>query len=674
MLSADYKEESVHLIMKLEEQMRKIILRVLSLAIVIGIVSNSVLCQATEDACVNTARVVTTEDWNYHMIHSISALTENEPVKKVKVAVIDSGVNYSDDIDVYERKNFIAGEDDLSVLYEDFSGHGTSIAGIIAAKNNSEGITGINSNVELYSARVLDSNMKAPVSRVVKAIDWAIAKKVNIINLSFATNKDTKALKAAIDRAYDAGILMIASAGNADSIAYPAAYDSVMAVGSVNNHCEISKFSPVDNQAEITAPGELITSTDVFDTLSVHSGTSYAAAHVTGVASLLWQKDLHVTSDFVRCVLDLSANLCGESKEYGFGLVDYEYAKAVFQSLKALGKSNEIYQSLMCYGLEKGKFNNKRAIETYDKIDSVEGAWLSAGHEETVGDFEFTNAPDGREYLLAGCTLSDRTAITGLQGPRINPYLHGYWFYGNSTKYERNYFASYIYLTQIASALVHNEDVPAVPTLCKAGNTDSDKDNKDSLEYISPEGEKSPLINDTYVNARENIKWTDIEKIIQKRYAKNFDASNSVHKGLIVYGMAIHHAADLFAHSTVVSNNQSIGHRISHAEGADNKLVIKQRFAAAKQVVKNMLSHLDKEHVTKSGVASLSDFALADNYGKYFYVRKFRKFAEQICNAKEYKEIFSEKYLYLSDPWEDETKAGIKQKTFCLKLQKPFSD
>ncbi len=69
---------------------------------------------------------------------------------------------------MYMRKNFIPGEDEICVIYEDISGHGTSVAGIIAAKDNDEGITGINPYVQLYSARILDENKQAPGHIVTK--------------------------------------------------------------------------------------------------------------------------------------------------------------------------------------------------------------------------------------------------------------------------------------------------------------------------------------------------------------------------------------------------------------------------------------------------------------------------------------------------------------------------
>lgn len=100
---------------------------------------------------------LTDEQWNLKMIHA-NEETETVVKDKIKVAIIDSGIDYSDDIQVAERKNFVPDEDKVSVLYEDGSGHGTSVAGIIAAKDNQVGITGINDNVELYSAKVLDRN------------------------------------------------------------------------------------------------------------------------------------------------------------------------------------------------------------------------------------------------------------------------------------------------------------------------------------------------------------------------------------------------------------------------------------------------------------------------------------------------------------------------------------
>lgn len=119
----------------------------------------------------------TSQEWNVKMINADTNIDNNAKTDKIKVAILDSGVDMSDEIDVAERINLVPGEEEVLPIYEDTTGHGTSIAGIIAAKDNGEGITGINPNVEIYSARILDDNNEATLSRVVEGIYWAIEKK-----------------------------------------------------------------------------------------------------------------------------------------------------------------------------------------------------------------------------------------------------------------------------------------------------------------------------------------------------------------------------------------------------------------------------------------------------------------------------------------------------------------
>lgn len=153
--------------------------------------------------------------------------------KQIKVALIDSGVDMFNDIEVEDYLNLIPGEEEVLPLFWDTSGHGSAIAGVIAAQDNDEGITGIAPNVELYSARVLDENKTVPVSRIVEAIYWAIEKDVNIISLSFGTTARSEALETAIKAAHEKGILIVAAAGNDGVVEYPAAMEEVMAVGGI---------------------------------------------------------------------------------------------------------------------------------------------------------------------------------------------------------------------------------------------------------------------------------------------------------------------------------------------------------------------------------------------------------------------------------------------------------
>ena len=126
------------------------------------------------------------EQWNINVINANDKEYE-KVTDTVKVAVLDTGVTATEDIDVAGRVNLIPGEEDVNPLYEDVSGHGTSVASVIGAKNNGIGVTGINPNAELYSVKVLDDEKKASLSRVIEGIYWCMDRDMDIINMSFGT-------------------------------------------------------------------------------------------------------------------------------------------------------------------------------------------------------------------------------------------------------------------------------------------------------------------------------------------------------------------------------------------------------------------------------------------------------------------------------------------------------
>lgn len=469
---------------------------------------------------------------------------DEAPSQKVKIALIDSGVNYSVDIDVKERKNFIPDQNEIPTLYEDVSGHGTNIAGIIAAKDNGIGITGINPNVELYSAKVLDAGNTAPISRVIEGIEWAIEKKVNIINISFTTNTNSKELHDIIRKAYEKNILIIAAAGNEGYVAYPAAYPEVIAVGSVNSKGDTSQFSPSDKTVELVAPGELITASDVFDTVSTNSGTSYSAPYVTAVASLLWEKDLSCSNNFIRCILNCNANLYWNSEQYGYGLVDYEFASAIYELLKPLAKYNHALDVLMRYAIEIYGIYNPTKIPSIEAPDDlVEGAWnkVTNGSDSDYAHrnpFLGTMNTNEKSLILAGCVVTD-VSKTGLSNMYLNPYFHGYMHYypsgersGDYT--DANYIAGGLYLTYVAKAMMSNKEYSVSSIYVKSGDYNL-----------------AGLITKEMVNSYKNITWESIASQIRyyghgssatnlDTYAAQFDYNNPQHKALVIYGMAIH--------------------------------------------------------------------------------------------------------------------------------------
>lgn len=241
----------------------------------------------------------------------------------IKVAILDSGIAYNhEDLSVISGISFVDGTAD----YFDDYGHGTHVAGIIAASNNSLGVLGVSPGVSLYGVKVLDSNGNGNYSDVIEGIEWSITNQMKIINLSFSGVNASQTLQMAVDKAYNSGILLVASAGNQGydrkgNITYPAAYDSVLSVGAVNELNARAEFSSVGRSLDLMAPGVNIESTVPFG-YGFDSGTSMAAPHVTGIAALLWQTKPELTNIQVRDSLLNSAINLGDPFYYGKGLVD----------------------------------------------------------------------------------------------------------------------------------------------------------------------------------------------------------------------------------------------------------------------------------------------------------------------------------------------------------------
>ena len=166
----------------------------------------------------------------------------------------------------------------------------------------------MNPTVDLISAKVLDKDNVTTVDRVVQAIDWAIEQDSDIISMSFGMDGDSSRLHQAVKKAKNAGILIIAAAGNGQHVEYPAAYPEVMAVGSVDSLAERSVKSASGKEIEVVAPGEFVLSRGAFDSMQIFSGTSMAVPHVVGLASILWQKDTSQPGLFGSCFRPLPVN------------------------------------------------------------------------------------------------------------------------------------------------------------------------------------------------------------------------------------------------------------------------------------------------------------------------------------------------------------------------------
>ena len=524
----------------------------------------------------------------------------------VKVAILDSGVDYTSDIDVYMRKNFVPGEDDISVIYEDISGHGTSVAGIIAAKDNDEGITGINPGVQLYSARILDADKQAPASRVVEAIDWAISQDVDIINISFGTAVDVEEIHAAIKRAYDAGILIVAAAGNNGVVEYPAAYDEVVAVGAVDAKGERAEGSAVGDELELVAPGQQIVSTGAFGGVCVVGGTSLAAPHVTAVASVLWQKDKSVSADFIRSLLAFSANQYGEDYEYGNGLVDLNFALSQYDAFREVyAKDADVLNEQVRDAVADGALAvNEKPVEEFGDVVFVEGSW-GPQHEDLAG---VNSIESGSPLSTAGLKvvkLGARETDSYFTFMTYYPELHGFTSRQPGGKenfeYYSNYVYSYIYLTEIASQVYKDAKkgspaliTPTVQATCTSLCIDKDGNKKHNegwcvtkvRDHIRDCFDGASGLNDDEAEIRKRcLTWGEVfSKISVQDTEKN--------RGLFIYGMALHTITDLFAHSTYAVDT---GSYIKHGDGADDPGQWPSRFACASLAAQYVVSHIKRQ-------------------------------------------------------------------------------
>jgi len=205
----------------------------------------------------------------------------------VKVGVIDTGIDLKHpDL----QANIKGGYNAINPLKSpnDDNGHGTHVAGIIAALNNSIGVVGVGPNIDLYAIKVLNASGSGYLSDVIEGLDWAVTHGMQVVNMSLGTFQDVQSFHDAIVSAYNAGVVIVAAAGNSGgAVSYPAAYPEVIAVSATDQNNQIASFSSRGPEVDLAAPGVNIYSTYKGQSYATLSGTSMAAPHVSGAAALI---------------------------------------------------------------------------------------------------------------------------------------------------------------------------------------------------------------------------------------------------------------------------------------------------------------------------------------------------------------------------------------------------
>ena len=283
------------------------------------------------------------DQWNLAKVNLPSARDVTTGSNAIRVAVIDTGfaVGHPDG-----PVNLVLGPDygnDRPVTDRDLHGHGTHVAGIIAAQTNNEiGVAAVAPSVTLMVVKVFpdpsanDPNPGASIDAVASGIVWAVNNGAQVINLSLG-GPYSGILQSEIDYAVSKGVLVVAAAGNAYQFGnppyYPAAYPNVLAVAATDRNDQHASYSNTGSYVDIAAPGGddngPIVSLGRSQTYAAMYGTSMAAPHVAGLAGLLWSINPCLSATQLSDTIKATAVRLGgavPNDTFGYGRIDVNAA------------------------------------------------------------------------------------------------------------------------------------------------------------------------------------------------------------------------------------------------------------------------------------------------------------------------------------------------------------
>lgn len=277
-----------------------------------------------------------TVPWNISRIGATWVHSMGNTGKGIKIGILDTGIDYNhEDLKNNYKGGYSFIENDPDPI--DRNGHGTHVAGIIAAEDNDLGVLGVAPQAYLYSVRILTFDSTGSTSNIISGLEWSVDNSMQIINMSLGSDDDSISVGRAINSTYNAGILIVAAAGNSgnvegsgDNIDYPSRYDSVVSVGATDKNDNRAKFSSTGPRLELSAPGVNILSTLNGNKYGTLSGTSMSCPHVSGVAALILSAEPEMTNTRLRIRMQMTAqnmnksNIGGFSSKdwYGYGLID----------------------------------------------------------------------------------------------------------------------------------------------------------------------------------------------------------------------------------------------------------------------------------------------------------------------------------------------------------------
>ena len=224
----------------------------------------------------------------------------------------------------------------LNTSARDDEGHGTSVAGFVAAEsNNGNGVAGVCWLCKIMPVKVLGATGSGSGLDVAAGIEWAVDNGADVINLSLSSPSPSTPMLDAVNYAWNSGVIVVAASGNDGdtldpSVRYPAKYANALAVGATNNAGARASFSNYGPELDVMAPGEGVTSTAATGFgnsggwYATGSGTSFATPHVAGVVGLMISHGITDKNAIVSALTStaVDAGAAGFDNLYGYGIVD----------------------------------------------------------------------------------------------------------------------------------------------------------------------------------------------------------------------------------------------------------------------------------------------------------------------------------------------------------------
>ncbi|WP_406944960.1 S8 family peptidase [Halobacillus sp. SY10] len=373
------------------------------------------------------------ETWGFKSTQALQSREWGLDGEGVKVAIIDTGIAQDHpDLDVVKGISVIDGSDS----WADDNGHGTHVAGVIAAKNNDVGVVGVAPDAELYIVKALDQQGDGWESEIIAGIEWAIAQEVDIINLSLTSCQPSTGMKNTLKQAEESGISVVAASGNGvlcsgeylDDVMYPARYESVISVGAIDDKNMRALFSYGGASLDFVAPGTGIYSSYITtekhpDGYRSMNGTSMAAPFVSGVMALTKQAYPHTDiNDLEDLLIENAVDLGEEGKDfdYGHGLV-----QSLSQPFNDIAEKSwyysyvqELYNDGIIKGIKDGVFAPLGEI-TREEVVTMIGRSIGLDGEKRATPFPDVNAASfGSGYIASAV---ERGIIKGLPDGTFGP-------------------------------------------------------------------------------------------------------------------------------------------------------------------------------------------------------------------------------------------------------------